>query len=221
MYRTSLFLSLLFYGLINWLPLSLAAQSFPLREGDLLFQDLACGPLCDAIEAVTEGVDGRDFSHVGLVVASPAGWQVLEAVGQGVKLTPLRDFLARSGDTLVWQNTMAMRVRAEYAALVPAALAFAQAQLGQPYDHAFVFDNGRWYCSELLYAAFRVAYGDRDFFLPAPMTYRQPGQDAFFPAWEAYFAQLGLSIPEGQPGVNPGGLSRSEKLEKVPLWTAP
>ena len=34
-----------------------------LKEGDLLFQDLNCGELCDAIETVTQGVDGKDFSH--------------------------------------------------------------------------------------------------------------------------------------------------------------
>ena len=37
------------------------------RTGDLLFQDIDCGGLCDAIEKVTAGVKGYHFSHVGLV----------------------------------------------------------------------------------------------------------------------------------------------------------
>src|SRR5687767_12169509 len=32
---------------------SLHAQSYEPRTGDLLFQDMDCGPLCDAIEKVT------------------------------------------------------------------------------------------------------------------------------------------------------------------------
>ena len=34
-----------------------------LQDGDLLFQNLNCDNLYEAIEAVTEGVNGQDFSH--------------------------------------------------------------------------------------------------------------------------------------------------------------
>ncbi|MHC4724324.1 MAG: hypothetical protein ACYS9V_08765 [Planctomycetota bacterium] len=40
---------------------------FEPKEGDLLFQDLDCGPLCDAIEKVTTGYQGSNFSHVGIL----------------------------------------------------------------------------------------------------------------------------------------------------------
>ena len=52
-----------------------------LREGDLLFQNLNCGALCDAIETVTEGVDGKDFSHCGIVVELNDSLKVIEAIG--------------------------------------------------------------------------------------------------------------------------------------------
>jgi len=42
-------------------------HGFVLQPGDLLFQDLDCGPLCDAIEKVTTGYQGANFSHVGIV----------------------------------------------------------------------------------------------------------------------------------------------------------
>ena len=45
---------------------TLQAQEF--KAGDLIFQDLQCGPLCDAINAVTKGYQGKDFSHVAIVV---------------------------------------------------------------------------------------------------------------------------------------------------------
>ena len=42
-------------------------NSFQLRPGDLLFQDLDAGPLCDAIEKVTTGYRGANLTHVGVV----------------------------------------------------------------------------------------------------------------------------------------------------------
>src|SRR5690554_5695872 len=75
------------------------ASGFELAPGDLLFQDLDCGPPCDAIETVTEGVDGAKFSHLGVISRWARGeWMVLEAVSAGVVETPLSAFLARSAD---------------------------------------------------------------------------------------------------------------------------
>lgn len=67
-----------------------------LREGDILFQDLQCGPLCEAINAVTQGVDGRSFSHCGMVVRVADTLCVVEAIGGCVQLTSLRQFFART-----------------------------------------------------------------------------------------------------------------------------
>ena len=35
------------------------------------------------------------------------------------------------------------------------------------------------------------------------------------PVWEKYFEALNLSIPEGEPGLNPGGMSLSPALEMI------
>mgnify|MGYP003338349778 CR=1 FL=1 len=59
-------------------------NSSNLQVGDLLFQDLDCGPLCDAIEAVTEGAEGRDFSHCAMVVQVGDSLKVVEAIGSEV-----------------------------------------------------------------------------------------------------------------------------------------
>ncbi len=56
-----------------------------LQEGDLLFQNLNCGELCDAIEAVTEGVNGKDFSHCAMVVKINDSLKVVEAIGDKAK----------------------------------------------------------------------------------------------------------------------------------------
>lgn len=185
-----------------------------LKEGDLLFQDLDCGPLCEAIEAVTEGVDGKDFSHCAMVVRVGDSLQVIEAIGTTVQLTTLAKFFARSGDTLVLTKIAVGRVKQPYQALLPQVVQNAKALIGEPYDDAFLPDNNKWYCSEVLYDAFKKA-SDTEFFPMQPMTFKDPRTKDFFPAWVDYYRELQLEIPEAIPGLNPGSISRSEKIEII------
>src|SRR5690606_32183865 len=77
----------------------LAQSKFKPQTGDLLFQDLDCGPMCDAIESVTVGHKNSDFSHVGIVKIQENGSiEVLEAIGKDVHYTPLKNFLNRQLD---------------------------------------------------------------------------------------------------------------------------
>lgn len=179
-----------------------------LKTGDLLFQDIDCGPLCDAIEAVTEGYNGKDFSHIGLVYLRNDTVYVIEAIGSNVHLTPYGQFAARSAKPLV-----TARVKKRYQKLVDKAVSFALQQCGTAYDDDFLYDNGRYYCSELVYDAFKFANGGKPFFQLEPMTFRVPGSKDFFPIWVEYYQKLHEDIPEGKPGINPGGISRSNKLD--------
>jgi hypothetical protein len=45
-----------------------------------------------------------------------------------------------------------------------------------------------------------------------PMTFKQPDSNDYFPVWVAYYQNLKMDIPEGKPGINPGGISRSDKI---------
>ncbi|MBN2615024.1 MAG: hypothetical protein JXR71_04960 [Bacteroidales bacterium] len=188
-----------------------------IQQGDILFQNLQCGPLCDAIEAVTQGVDGKSFSHCALVVSVNDTLKVVEAIGSKVQVHSLNTFFARSGDTGVIRNITVERLKKSYRSLIPAAQAFALQQVGQPYDDDFILNNGKWYCSELIYAAFKYADQGKEFFPLAPMTFKDPKTHQFFPAWVEYYHQLGEPIPEGKPGTNPGLISRSPRLTVVPL----
>ena len=181
-----------------------------LQPGDLIFQNLDCGPMCDAIEAVTEGVDGQDFSHVALVCKQGDSLVVIEAIGKGVHYTSLSNFSKRT------TNKMYVgRVKSQYKKLIAKAETFAEKQNGIPYDDEFIYNNGKYYCSELVYDAFKFANNDKPFFTLYPMTYKQPGSNDFFPVWVDYFKKLNKQIPEGQPGCNPGGLSRSDKIDII------
>jgi len=188
-----------------------------IQEGDLLFQDLNCGELCDAIEAVTEGVNGKDFSHCAMVVKINDTLQVVEAIGDKVQVNSIKNFFARSGDTASIQNITVGRVLEKYQPLVAKAALSAKAHIGEPYDDVFLINNNSWYCSELLYDAFKEANDSKEFFELNPMTFKDPKTNDYFPAWVDYYQQLKTDIPEGRPGINPGLISRSDKIEIVPL----
>jgi hypothetical protein len=183
-----------------------------LLEGDLLFQDLNCGGLCDAIETVTQGIDGKKFSHCAMVVKQNDTLKIVEAIGGNVQISTLHHFFARSADTIIIKNITIARTTAMDKVGIAKASSFAVQQVGQPYDDEFIMNNGKWYCSELLYEAFKVANNQQEFFSLAPMTFKDPATKNYFPAWIDYYKALQKPIPEGQLGLNPGSISRSDKL---------
>ncbi|WP_228527925.1 YiiX/YebB-like N1pC/P60 family cysteine hydrolase [Pararhodonellum marinum] len=183
------------------------------QEGDILFQDGECGDFCEAIRKVTEGYEGREFTHNGLLINENGKWYVLEATSQGVSQTPLHDFLERHLDHNGRPKVMLGRLKPEYQHLISQALEEAKKQIGKPYDAAFDFDNDAFYCSELIHFAFKVANDGDDLFTPQPMTFRDPKTKKLFPIWKTYFEELGIPVPEGQMGLNPGGMSLDPVLK--------
>lgn len=204
---------------------SVKNNDFALREGDLLFQDLDSGPLCDAIEKVTTGYKGANFSHVGIVVKdSKSNLVVIEAVSSGVEITPLQSFLNRSFDAKRRSKTVVGRLKRPYHHLIPSALKEALVLKGKPYDKVFAVNNDAYYCSELVYEVFRRASNNKPIFTLQPMTFKDPATGRTHPAWEKYFLEQGIGVPEGQPGINPGGISRSPVLTIIypygtPSWS--
>lgn len=178
-----------------------------LKDGDLIFQDMDCGPLCDAIEAVTQGYNGNDFSHMGMVYHRNDTLYIIEAAGKAVRLN-MYDKFAKNTKKPMYVG----RLKKQHLKLIPQAIDFSLKQLGVPYDEEYLYDNGAYYCSELIYDAYMFANGGRRFFRLYPMTYKQPGTNAFFPAWVNYYKTIGKEIPEGKPGCNPGGMSTSDKI---------
>ena len=189
--------------------------NYRLAEGDILFQDLDCGELCDAIEAVTEGVNNKDFSHCALVIKENGETKVIEAIGNKVQVNNLKDFLARSGDSTKLKNVSIGRVKKEYRSIIPEAVYFTKKQVGKPYDDEFILENGSWYCSELIYESFKIANQGKEFFELNPMTFKNPETKEFFPAWIKYYDALQKEIPEGKAGINPGLISRSRNIKII------
>lgn len=199
-----------------------AEKPFALRSGDLLFQDLDCGDMCTAIETVTHGWHGAKLSHVGIAIVDSTGRvEVLEAISRGVSLTPLSNFLKRSADTSGHPKVIVGRLKiANSQQLAEDAVKRALTYLGKPYDTVFSITNQAYYCSELVYFAYKDSLGNPLFTLN-PMTYNDPATGTIFPVWKSYFEAMHVPVPEGQPGINPGGISRSNKIEIIHVYGNP
>lgn len=197
-------------------PGSEAGKGFVPQPGDLLFQDTDGHPLCDAIEKVTTGFDGANVTHVGIVAEGDGPEPVvIEAVSAGVVCTPLQEFLARSLDAEGRPKVAVGRLAGPRRELIPSALRHARELVGAPYDKVFAIDNDAYYCSELVYTIFLRANRGTAVFALEPMTFKDPDTGKTFPAWQEYFAELGQPIPQGRPGINPGGISRAPAVTIV------
>jgi hypothetical protein len=195
---------------------------FEHKEGDLLFQDLDCGPLCDAIEKVTTGYQGSNFSHVGILVRNDTDdLVVIEAVSSGVKTTDLEDFLNRSCNQRGRSKVMVGRLKEPYKHLIPFAIENGISLKGKPYDKVFEIDNDAYYCSELMYQIFLEANSNTPLFTLEPMTFKDPETGKILNDWEDYFSRLETPVPEGCEGINPGSISRSPALEIVYQYGSP
>ena len=150
-----------------------------------------------------------------MVITSNGEVHVIEAVGSGVKVTPLGKFLSRSHDAAGHPKVIVGRLKPAHQALIPAAIAYAEAQKGKPYDKLFLMSENSFYCSDLIYYAFKHANHETPVFATAPMTFKDPKTQEYFPAWVDYYKSLGVPIPQGQPGINPGGMSREDCLNIV------
>ena len=195
---------------------------FVLQPGDLLFQDLDCGPLCDAIEEVTTGYQGASFSHIGIVAKDDNGnFVVIEALPDGVEVTPLQTFLSRSFDVKHRPKVVVGRLKQPYRHLIPSALKEVFALKGKAYDGVFAINNETYYCSELIYEIFLRANDDNPIFTLQPMTFKDLTTGVTLPVWEEYFSKLDVPIPEGESGINPGSISCSPVLTIIHTYGIP
>ncbi len=192
-------------------------KNFKLQEGDLLFQDLDSSPLCDAIELVTPGYNGANFSHIGLVVLDNDTLKVLEAIPPKVMITNLDDFINRSFDKNGNPKVIVGRLKKEFINSISNAVSYSKSKLEITYDEVFLINNETYYCSELIFEAF-----EKDsIFQLKPMTFLHPKTKDTLKVWKEYYSDLNTNIPEGNPGINPGIMSLSNKIEMVHFYGIP
>lgn len=125
---------------------TLTAETGPVsevREGDVIFQTSKSqqSPL---IQIGTRSI----ITHCGIIVMRGGKPYVLETL-KTLVLTPLDKFIARGEDGKYWiKRSSKENIKIKYAKY-----------LGKPYDLAFKFDNGRFYCSELVYDIYQKQLG--------------------------------------------------------------
>lgn len=185
------------------------------EEGDILFQNGECGEFCMAIRKVTSGYEGRQFSHNGLLLIEKGQWVVIEAIHKGVSLTPLDTFLLRHVSPSGNPKVHVGRLSSPYRKLIPDALKHAKSLIDKPYDLSFDMENDAYYCSELIHFAFKKANKGNGIFQTPPMTFKDPETGEVFPVWKKHFEDLSIPVPEGEPGLNPGGMTRDPVIEMI------
>lgn len=187
------------------------STGYNIEVGDILFQDLDCGDACDAIEKVTEGVNGMDFSHCGIVAEVDGELKVVEAYGE-VQAVSIEDFLARSNNGQGKSKVLIGRLK-ENKELAIKSAELSRKYIGKGYDKAFTMDDDKYYCSELVYECYKEANHNQVYFPLNTMTFKNPETGEFMPFWVEYYQNLGVAIPEGDAGINPGAISRNKQLE--------
>ena len=196
-------------------------QSTPeLQVGDILFQDLDCGPPCEAIEAVTSGYNGAQLSHNGIITEIKGNKFsqifVVEAIGERVVKTPLDKFLKRNNKVIVG------RLKPDYTYMISDAINYIENSiLGKPYDYIFDLENDTYYCSEVIYQGFQSSDSTQNLFAINPMTFNEPNSKNPFVHWVTYYEELNAAIPEGELGLNPGGMSQSDKIDIIHTFKKP
>lgn len=189
---------------------------FRLQNGDLIFQEACPSNLENSIKAVTTSIDDYQFTHVGIVyIDENEDVFVLEATRPQVKLTPLNEYLYPEKYKDCYPKSVVGRLKAAYQPLIDDALREGMLLIGKAYDYGFVLDNDKYYCSELVYDILKKANDGKDVFPLNTMTFKSKETGEITQGWKDYFDYLNLPVPEGEPGINPGAMSRSEVVDIV------
>ena len=113
------------------------------REGDVIFQTSQS----EQSPLIQIGTRSK-ISHCGIIVMRGGKPYVLETL-RTLVLTPLDKFIVRGEEGKYWiKRSKKENIKIRYSNY-----------LGKRYDLAFKFDNGRYYCSELVYDIYKKQLG--------------------------------------------------------------
>lgn len=196
------------------------APAGQLRPGDLVFVAIPLdyvpegGSMAEAITAST-GSDEMNIIHVAIADVADDGVYIIDAtLAHGVDRHPLdtfkADFTLKDGSLPTF---IIKRLKEPESA--PDCIQKAVSFCGQPYDTAFLKDNGAMYCSELVRESYLTAAGAY-LFDEKPMNWKD--SEGNIPEyWTFLFGLLGMDVPQGEPGTNPADMMDSPLLETVDI----
>ena len=147
-----------------------------------------------------------------ITLRTQLGKFVLEAFPPEVRLTNIKVFINRSKDTSGDPRYLSARLKQEHRGLIPEAIAYGLQQRDIPYDRRYLTDEAALYCSELIVDMFKYANNRKEFFKESPMSFRDIETGEVHEYWVRYYDYFGMDVPEGEPGSNPGDISKESKL---------
>ena len=189
-----------------------------LRNGDLVFVGLPLGyqaetgTVDEAIAAATGQEGVLNLIHVAIAeVDADSIWIIDATIAHEVDRHPLevflKDFTLKDG---TYPEFIIKRVKGVD---VKAAVERAKTFCGRGYDMYFLAENEELYCSELVQRSFLDAVGNQ-VFESEPINFCAP-DGTMPPYWDWLFGQLGMEIPQGQPGTNPQRMAQAPVLTDV------
>ena len=192
-----------------------------IHNGDLLFIGIPAdydvtGSMSGAIaDATSSAADSLRLIHVAIAEVDALGqpWVIDATLAHGVHRhllhTTLSEFRLQGDRQATYFVKRVDLPQKEIDAFVEKAKAFC----GEEYDIYFRPDNGLQYCTELVRDSYRTEDGDY-LFSEYPMNWKDA--DGEYPQyWVWLFGQLGVPIPQGEPGTNPDRMSREPILKDV------
>lgn len=216
----------LFIGLFAALMVS-CTHNEPVFSGDLIFVEgmsASIRPECcqdtlgiraECRPSMDQAIMGSTGAmvHVGIIEGCNDSLFVIDAAPKtGVSRRELNEFLeAQRDEEGRMPNIKIMQLKDQRG--VMDFVAKAKMLVGAEYDFTFLPDNGKYYCSELVYECYQR--NGKPIFEAAPMNFRNAdGEfDAF---WVELFERQGMEIPQGVLGTNPNDLYHSSLL--VPVY---
>ena len=175
------------------------------RNGDIIFHTSESSQSL-AIQKVTKS----KYSHMGIIYLKNGSPFVFEAVGP-VKLTPLRDWIARGKDKHYVVKRLANAQEFLTQEAVNRMLTVGGPFKGKPYDFYFEWSDDRIYCSELVWKIYKRALNIEigklqtmaEFDLSDPVVQKEIRE------------RFGDSVPKDETVVSPAAIFASKLLITV------
>jgi hypothetical protein len=181
-------------------------NKMPILTGDIIFTSPNFSnkdsDFSNAINDVTKTELQTNYTHVGIAeIINDSIWIFHSTPEKGVVRELLDIFLEDVETAHVY------RLKDNHE-IIPDIIDNAKKYVGQKYDYAFLLNNITQYCSGYI---FNIARKYNIFELE-PMTFKNQDTNEFDDFWINYYNDLDIDIPEGEPGCNPNGMAKSDKI---------
>ena len=168
-------------------------------EGDLLFATSETAGRAITLATVHDTTAPLIY-HVAIATWMNGNLYALEAIDEGVVLTPYDKFVERT----LKKGTMIVG-RLHDRSGVDQSVSNAMQHLGKPYDDLYMIDTQEIYCSELVQLSYVNGSGQRLFPL-INMSFHD-AQGRILDYWREHYAKHGMAVPEGALGTNPAQIA--------------